>query len=144
MSLDGPNAKDPELGYNRHELSQTSSSNKPKDKPTIRSELTAFIGEFIGTFMFLSLAFVGTQIALNAASTQQLTSNPDTPSGPDVGKLLYIAFAFGVSLAINVAIFAEISGGKFNPAVSSAKRSRPTPVPASRNHQNGLVEQRQI
>jgi aquaporin related protein len=32
--------------------------------------------------------------------------------------LLYIAFAFGVSLAINVAIFADVSGAKFNPAVS--------------------------
>lgn len=69
--------------------------------------------------MFLFLAFTGTQIALNAAGTQQLTSS-DNPA-PDVSKLIYISFAFGVSLAINVAIFADISGGKFNPAVSSAK-----------------------
>ena len=84
----------------------------------LRTEVTAFLGELIGTFMFLSLAFTGTQIALNAAGTNDLTasSNPI----PDVGKLLYIAFAFGVSLAINVAIFADISGGKFNPAVSPA------------------------
>ena len=65
--------------------------------------------------MFLFLAFTGTQIALNAAGTTQLTSS-DNPA-PDVSKLIYIAFAFGVSLAINVAIFADISGGKFNPAV---------------------------
>jgi glycerol uptake facilitator-like aquaporin len=32
--------------------------------------------------------------------------------------LLYIAFAFGISLAINVAIFADVSGANFNPAVS--------------------------
>ena len=54
-------------------------------------------------------------MALNAAGTQQLgrSENP----APDVSKLIYIAFAFGVSLAINVAIFADISGAKFNPAV---------------------------
>ena len=70
--------------------------------------------------MFLFLAFTGTQIALNAAGTEQLTSS-DNPA-PDVSKLIYIAFAFGVSLAINVAIFADVSGGKFNPAVRSAGR----------------------
>lgn len=70
--------------------------------------------------MFLSLAFSGTQIALNAAGSQQLTSSNNPV--PDVGKLLYIAFSFGVSLAINVAIFAEVSGGKFNPAVSFSLR----------------------
>lgn len=79
-------------------------------------EVTAFLGELIGTFMFLSLAFAGTQIALNAPGSTQLTSSANP--APDVGKLLYIAFAFGVSLAINVAIFADVSGGKFNPAVS--------------------------
>jgi aquaporin related protein len=87
---------------------------------TLRTEMAAFLGEFIGTFMFLSLAFSGTQIALNAAGVQTLTSSGDRAL-PDVSKLLYIAFAFGVSLAINVAIFADVSGGKFNPAVSSAQ-----------------------
>jgi aquaporin related protein len=67
--------------------------------------------------MFLSLAFSGTQIALNAAGAQQLAGNEHL--APDVGKLIYIAFVFGVSLAINVAIFADVSGGKFNPAVSA-------------------------
>ncbi|EFQ88452.1 hypothetical protein PTT_15676 [Pyrenophora teres f. teres 0-1] len=84
----------------------------------IRNEINAFLGELIGTFMFLSLAFAGTQIALNAAGSTTLNSSGNTL--PDVGKLLYIAFAFGVSLAINVAIFADISGGNFNPAVTAA------------------------
>lgn len=47
-----------------------------------------------------------------------MTSDGGRHALPDVAKLLYIAFAFGTSLAVNVAIFAEISGGKFNPAVS--------------------------
>ncbi|KAF2833438.1 aquaporin-like protein [Ophiobolus disseminans] len=117
MSDQGANNKG-ELGLPFHEPSTAPPPETRTPPHTLRSEITAFIGEFIGTFMFLSLAFSGTQIALNAANTQQLTSS-DTPA-PDVGKLLYIAFAFGVSLAINVAIFAEISGGKFNPAVTTA------------------------
>lgn len=109
------NSRDPTLPV--HEPSTAAPSEmSPKHSP-VRRELAAFLGEFIGTFMFLFLAFTGTQIALNAAGTQQLTSS-DNPA-PDVSKLIYIAFAFGVSLAINVAIFADISGGKFNPAVCS-------------------------
>ena len=96
------------------------SETAPKQHNVVRKEIAAFLGELIGTFMFLFLAFTGTQIALNAAGTEQLTSS-DNPA-PDVSKLIYIAFAFGVSLAINVAIFADISGGKFNPAVCSAGR----------------------
>jgi aquaporin related protein len=110
--------KDKDSGLPFHEPSTAPPSEDRRKHHVLRTEATAFLGELIGTFMFLSLAFTGTQIALNAAGTNDLTasSNPI----PDVGKLLYIAFAFGISLAINVAIFADISGGKFNPAVSSA------------------------
>ncbi|KAF1997514.1 lens fiber major intrinsic protein [Amniculicola lignicola CBS 123094] len=84
-----------------------------------RREVTVILGEFLGTFMFLFLSFAGTQIANTSASI-----NPNVPAGqnptPEVTKLLYIAFAFGTSLAINVAIFSEISGGMFNPAVTTA------------------------
>lgn len=121
------NSRDPTLPV--HEPSSAPpSEGAPKAHTTVRKELAAFLGELIGTFMFLFLAFTGTQIALNAAGTQQLTSS-DNPA-PDVSKLIYIAFAFGVSLAINVAIFADISGGKFNPAVSLAKHFvLPSPTP---------------
>lgn len=112
------NSRDPTLPV--HEPSSAPPSEAaPKSPTTVRKEIAAFLGELIGTFMFLFLAFTGTQIALNAAGTQQLTSS-DNPA-PDVSKLIYISFSFGVSLAINVAIFADISGGKFNPAVSLAK-----------------------
>jgi len=110
--------KEKDSGLPFHEPSTAPPSEDRRKHHFLRTEATAFLGELIGTFMFLSLAFTGTQIALNAAGTNDLTasSNPI----PDVGKLLYIAFAFGISLAINVAIFADISGGKFNPAVSLA------------------------
>lgn len=74
---------------------------------------TVIVGEFCGTFMFLLLSFMGAQAAID--------NNP-----PDQGKggalapqsLLYIASAFGSSLAINVWIFYRVTGGMFNPAVS--------------------------
>jgi len=37
---------------------------------------------------------------------------------PTVGLLLYVALAFGISLAVNVWVFYRISGGIFNPAVT--------------------------
>ncbi|KZM27983.1 Aquaporin-1 [Ascochyta rabiei] len=113
----GTTEKNPTLPV--HEPSSAPPSEaSPKTHTSMRREAAAFLGELIGTFMFLFLAFTGTQIALNAAGTQQLTSS-DNPA-PDVSKLIYIAFAFGISLAINVAIFADVSGGKFNPAVTTA------------------------
>lgn len=115
-----------EVGLPYNEGSTAAPSETRAHPHNMRTEIAAFIGEFIGTFMFLSLAFSGTQIALNAAGAQELTQS----AGPDVGKLLYIAFAFGVSLAINVAIFADVSGGRFNPAVSSAQFFRTTTIPA--------------
>jgi hypothetical protein len=132
----GMNGKDTEAGLPYTEPTTPPRSEKRLLHPhTVRTEATAFIGEFIGTFMFLSLAFCGTQIALNGASLPQLTSDENLP---DVNKLLYIAFAFGVSLAINVAIFADVSGAKFNPAVSFRARAvivlhTTKPPPQSRN-----------
>jgi aquaporin related protein len=65
------------------------------------------LGEFLGTFLFLFMAFAATQVANNL-----LGNNP-----MNVGALLYISLAFGFSLAVNVWIFFRISGGLFNPAV---------------------------
>jgi hypothetical protein len=123
-----------EHGLPLHEPSAAPPSAGPRRHHTLRTEATAFLGEFIGTFMFLSLAFSGTQIALNATGSSQLTQSAD--KAPDVGKLLYIAFAFGVSLAINVAIFADVSGGKFNPAVSLTGAVCAPPIFAWCNHNN--------
>ncbi|KAF2117937.1 aquaporin-like protein [Lophiotrema nucula] len=89
-----------------------------RPNPT-RTEITVFLGEFIGTFMFLFMAFAGTQIAITSA-----TVNPDVAAGlnpaQEVSKLLYISFAFGAALAVNVAIFADVSGAMFNPAITSS------------------------
>lgn len=81
---------------------------------SVRNSMVVVIGEFCGTFMFLFLAFIGAQTALNANDPGN--KDPDAPLLPMT--LLYIACAFGTSLAINVWIFFRVTGGMFNPAVS--------------------------
>lgn len=81
---------------------------------SIRDHLVAFIGEFVGTFLFLFFSFAGTSTVSFAADTTQ------TIFAADPAKLLYISLVFGFSLAINVWIFFRVSGGLFNPAVTLA------------------------
>ncbi|KAG9189827.1 hypothetical protein G6011_06695 [Alternaria panax] len=72
----------------------------------------SFLGEFIGTFLFLFFAFAATQVANNLRGTRPM----------DIGSLLYISLAFGFSLAVTVWVFFRISGGLFNPAVSTLEQ----------------------
>lgn len=78
-----------------------------------KNHLVAVIGEFMGTFLFLFIAFAGTQTALGGQPKLS------TEIGPELTQLLYISLIFGFSLAVNVWIFFRISGGLFNPAVSA-------------------------
>ena len=77
----------------------------------LRRHVVAFLGEFVGTFMFLFFAFAGTQIA----NSQPNAVN--TATGSTASTLLYISLAFGFSLLINAWVFFRITGGVFNPAV---------------------------
>ncbi|KAK3489596.1 aquaporin-like protein [Neurospora hispaniola] len=78
----------------------------------LRTNLVFGIGEFVGTFLFLFFAFAGTQVANTApANAAKL---------PSTSNLLYIAFAFGFSLMVNVWAFFRVTGGAFNPAVTLA------------------------
>lgn len=76
-----------------------------------RNNLVAFLAEFVGTFMFLFLAFAGTQVA-NDITTLPASDDYD----PSV--LILISLSFGFSLLANVWAFYRVSGGLFNPAVS--------------------------
>ena len=95
----------------------------------IRNHFIAMAGEFSGTFLFLFFAFSATQVA-NAATSNAATSS--TASGGDGGisqapnpsVLVYIALAFGFSLAVNAWVFFRISGGLFNPAVRTTKEEK--------------------
>ena len=84
----------------------------------IRNHFIAVLGEFVGTFLFLFFAFAATQVANASASALAAERPPSVTSAPNTSILLYIALAFGFSLAINVWVFFRISGGLFNPAVS--------------------------
>ncbi|EGX96316.1 aquaporin [Cordyceps militaris CM01] len=92
----------------------------------IRNHFVAAIGEFVGTFLFLFFAFSATQVANTALkgknAAQQQSQAADSQHAiadiPDTPTLLYIALAFGFSLAVNAWVFFRISGGLFNPAVT--------------------------
>jgi glycerol uptake facilitator-like aquaporin len=81
----------------------------------LKNHVVATVGEFFGTASFLFFAFLATNI-VNTAPTQTL----DQPNSlaADPSKLLFICLSFGVSLAVNIAAFAPISGGMLNPAVT--------------------------
>ncbi|KAK3396671.1 aquaporin-like protein [Sordaria brevicollis] len=80
---------------------------------SLRTHLVFGIGEFVGTFLFLFFAFAATQVA-NTAPAGNSAGLPNT------SNLLYIAFAFGFSLMVNVWAFFRVTGGAFNPAVTLA------------------------
>lgn len=82
--------------------------------PNLRNTMVIVSGEFCGTFMFLFLAFVGTQTAVN--NNDPL--NPDSKAPLLPMSLFYIAASFGAALAVNVWVFYRVTGGMFNPAVS--------------------------
>ena len=86
-----------------------------------RHLLISFLGEFIGTFLFLFFAFAATQTANNLLGNRPM----------DIQSLMYISLAFGFSLAVNVWVFFRVSGGLFNPAVRSlpALSGSHSPVP---------------
>lgn len=77
---------------------------------SVRNHIIAFIGEFVGTFMFLFTAFAGTQVA---------TEEDDV----ETENLLYIAGAFGAAVTVNAWIFFRVSGSAFNPVVSGSRPS---------------------
>lgn len=86
----------------------------------IRNHFVAAIGEFVGTFLFLFFAFSATQVANTALkgknAAQQQSQAADSQHAiadiPDTPTLLYIALAFGFSLAVNAWVFFRISGGE--------------------------------
>lgn len=88
-----------------------------------RNHFIAAIGEFVGTFLFLFFAFAATQVANAAHSGNQKNQDSEDKHSiadiPDTGSLLYIALAFGFSLAVNAWVFFRISGGE-SPSPGSA------------------------
>ncbi|KAL8280273.1 hypothetical protein RQP46_007387 [Phenoliferia psychrophenolica] len=78
-------------------------------------DLLAMFGEFVGTFLFLYMAFTSAQSGVYS-STQDL--NKPTSGVKDNQTVLFIALSFGMSLLVNAWVFFRITGAAFNPAVS--------------------------
>ncbi|EUC34540.1 hypothetical protein COCCADRAFT_93128 [Bipolaris zeicola 26-R-13] len=86
-----------------------------------KNHFVAFVGEFVGTTMFLFFAFSGTQVAnIRSAAAPQDNTTTGEAAGFSPIVLLYIALVFAFSLMVNVWVFFRISGGLFNPAVTFA------------------------
>ena len=98
----------------KHKSGQQSTRSSWKTTNRWRIEFIAAASEFAGTFMFLFFAFGGTSIAQNS---QEATSG--SGAAPNTSVLLYISLIFGFSLMVTVWVFFRVSGGLFNPAVSS-------------------------
>lgn len=77
----------------------------------IQSHIIAAIAEFVGTFLYLFLAYVGQLMAVSRQpSAGDFTGNSNV-------TVLIVSFAYGISLLANVWAFYRISGGLLNPAV---------------------------
>ncbi len=77
----------------------------------VRNDMVATLGEFVGTFLWLMLAFAICQVA-------NIIPPGDTePVIPTTLRVFYIGLGFSVSLAITCWLFYRVSGGMFNPAV---------------------------
>lgn len=83
-----------------------------------RGHVVAVIGEFLGTIVFLVLAFAGVETASASSNKNQGSGVSTAIKSHTPEQLLYIALAAGFSLAITAWTFFRISGGLFNPVVS--------------------------
>ncbi|ORY34543.1 aquaporin-like protein [Naematelia encephala] len=81
---------------------------------TMKHLAVALLGEYVGTVLFLFFAYGGVMVGKSS-----LGGNPST-TGEYLIFLLFGATSFGASLAVNVWVFYRITGGLFNPAVTTA------------------------
>jgi aquaporin related protein len=106
----------PSLASEKHGIFPAHRKRKPLSP--MQSHIFAAVAEFIGTFMFLFLAFAGHLMAVSQAA------NP-VHGAFDNQTVLIIGLAYAISLLVNVWAFYRISGGLFNPAVCHPITSLP-------------------
>jgi aquaporin related protein len=83
-----------------------------------RGHVVAIIGEFLGTLLFLILAFAGVEVASASSNKNQGAGVSTATAEKSPAILLYIALSTGFSLVVTAWTFFRISGGLFNPVVS--------------------------
>lgn len=84
---------------------------KPRHIGPMEGHLIAAVGEFVGTFFFLWMAYSAQLMVINQASSASLIG------GASSHTVVYISLIYGLSLLVNAWAFYRISGGLFNPAV---------------------------
>ena len=87
-------------------------------KGPLRNMFVAWLGEFVGTTLFLWFAFAGTIVANIGAQQAAANSTTQDTAGFSPIVTIYVSIAFGFSLMVNVWVFFRVSGGLFNPAVT--------------------------
>lgn len=86
---------------------------------TMYLHLFAALNEFFGTVLFLLFAFGGIQAATFSTLTGVAAGATANPV-PTVDQLLFAGLSMGFGLLVAVWLFYRVSGGQFNPAVSTA------------------------
>ncbi|KAK7429844.1 hypothetical protein QQZ08_003689 [Neonectria magnoliae] len=79
----------------------------------VNTHLVAACGEFVGTFFFLYFGYAGNLMAVLQAPDVALNGGLSSTTN------LLIALSYGFALLVNAWAFYRISGGLFNPAVST-------------------------
>lgn len=87
--------------------------------PHARGHVVAFLGEFLGTLIFIFLAFAGVETAGASSNVRQAGDDISTaPPQASPSQWLYVALSAGFTLAVTAWTFFRIGGGLFNPVVS--------------------------
>ncbi|KAG9017728.1 hypothetical protein FRB93_004539 [Tulasnella sp. JGI-2019a] len=86
---------------------------------SVKQDMGAAVLEFCGTFIFLLLGLGGIQ-ASAFSKEAALSAASATAGGASIDQLMYISASMGLSLLIAVWLFYRVTGGVFNPAVSTA------------------------
>ncbi|KAK0900557.1 hypothetical protein LTR02_009101 [Friedmanniomyces endolithicus] len=85
-----------------------------KTASALQGHLVAMSAEFVGTFMFLFLAYCG-----HTMSVEQATRNDTGPNSTNSpSTMIYISLSYGIALVVTVWTMYRISGGLFNPTVT--------------------------
>lgn len=77
----------------------------PVERTAARNHFVAATGEFVGTFMFLYLAFLGHSMA---ATTEPSFGGM---AGPSNQQVVYVSLAYGLSLLVTAWTLYRVSGG---------------------------------
>lgn len=80
---------------------------------SVQSHMIAASGEFVGTFFFLWIGYSAQLMVLDQ------TSGLATAGGSSSETIVFVSLVYSFSLLVNAWAFYRISGGLFNPAVST-------------------------